>query len=221
MLETWTLAVLGLMNNTWAIWRLLRPAATRASTSHSRRVRPSCAVGGGAPATVVAAWGPRSRRARRARACTSASSSRAPSRPVTAAARRSTATAGGARAAGGGGGARRRGGVADAAGGGRAGLTEPLPGRRCRRPGGRAGRALLAGPLGKPKGVPGGQLRDADGGRADGGFAEPLEQRGGGAVVADPLAGAGGPGQLGAAGPEAQAQAIDPRGITGAGLHQR
>src|SRR5262249_58346554 len=53
MLETWTLAVLGLMNKAWAIWRLLRPDATRASTSHSRRVRPSCAAGG-APAAGVA-----------------------------------------------------------------------------------------------------------------------------------------------------------------------
>ena len=34
--ETCTLAVLGLMNSAWAIWRLLRPAATSTSTSTSR-----------------------------------------------------------------------------------------------------------------------------------------------------------------------------------------
>jgi hypothetical protein len=41
---------LGLMTNAWAIWRLLRPAATSANTSTSRRVRPSGSVGVGAPA---------------------------------------------------------------------------------------------------------------------------------------------------------------------------
>ena len=41
MLDTWTLAVLGEMNSSAAISRLLRPAATRRSTSSSRSVRPS------------------------------------------------------------------------------------------------------------------------------------------------------------------------------------
>src|SRR5690349_17295177 len=40
-LDTWTLAVLGEMNSTPAISRLLRPAATRRSTSSSRSVSPS------------------------------------------------------------------------------------------------------------------------------------------------------------------------------------
>jgi hypothetical protein len=34
--ETWTLAVLGVMNSSWPIWRLVRPAATSARTSASR-----------------------------------------------------------------------------------------------------------------------------------------------------------------------------------------
>jgi hypothetical protein len=95
MLETCTPTVLGLMNNAWAIWRLLRPAATSASTSTSRGVRPSCAAGAGAAAagTVAPAGGVRSRRARRASALTSASRGRAPRRPVMAAARPSTAAA--------------------------------------------------------------------------------------------------------------------------------
>src|ERR687898_2802773 len=42
MLETWTLAVLGLMNSAWAIWRLLPPAPTRARTSASRGVKRVC-----------------------------------------------------------------------------------------------------------------------------------------------------------------------------------
>src|SRR5438309_2501616 len=41
MLDTWTLAVLGEMNSSPAISRLLRPAATRRSTSSSRSVSPS------------------------------------------------------------------------------------------------------------------------------------------------------------------------------------
>ena len=44
MLETWTLAVLGLMNSSSAICRLLRPAATRLSTSRSRSVSPKDAL---------------------------------------------------------------------------------------------------------------------------------------------------------------------------------
>jgi len=58
MLETCTLAVLGLMNNAWAIWRLLRPAATSASTSASRGVRPSCSAGVDAPVATAGAPGP-------------------------------------------------------------------------------------------------------------------------------------------------------------------
>src|SRR5215207_3663559 len=38
--DTWTLAVLGVMNSAWPICRLVRPSATRASTSVSRRVSP-------------------------------------------------------------------------------------------------------------------------------------------------------------------------------------
>src|SRR4029450_3056372 len=55
MLETCTPTVLGLMNSAWAIWRLLRPAATSASTSASRGVRPSCAAGVDALAAGAAA----------------------------------------------------------------------------------------------------------------------------------------------------------------------
>jgi hypothetical protein len=36
---------LGVMNSAWPICRLVRPSATRASTSVSRRVRPSDAAG--------------------------------------------------------------------------------------------------------------------------------------------------------------------------------
>ena len=47
MLETWTVAVLGLMNSVSAIWALVRPIATSASTSCSRGVRPSAWSGDG------------------------------------------------------------------------------------------------------------------------------------------------------------------------------
>ena len=55
MFETWTPAVLSLMNSSAAIWRLVRPSATSASTSRSRGVRPN-----GSPA--AAAGGCRRRR---------------------------------------------------------------------------------------------------------------------------------------------------------------
>jgi hypothetical protein len=45
ILETWTLAVLGVMNSAWPICRLVRPSATSANTLTSRRVRPSEAAG--------------------------------------------------------------------------------------------------------------------------------------------------------------------------------
>jgi hypothetical protein len=45
ILETWMLAVLGVMNSAWPICRLVRPAATSASTSVSRRVSPRNAAG--------------------------------------------------------------------------------------------------------------------------------------------------------------------------------
>ena len=45
ILETWTLAVLGVMYSAWPICRFVRPAATNASTSASRCVRPSEAAG--------------------------------------------------------------------------------------------------------------------------------------------------------------------------------
>lgn len=44
MFDTWTLAVLGLMNSSSAIWRFVRPSLTRARTSISRRDRPCAAV---------------------------------------------------------------------------------------------------------------------------------------------------------------------------------
>jgi AAA ATPase domain len=56
-LETCTPTVLGLMNSSWAIWRLLRPAATNASISASRGVRPSCSAGVGAAAVGAVAAG--------------------------------------------------------------------------------------------------------------------------------------------------------------------
>ena len=49
MLDTWTLAVLGEINSSAAISRLLRPAATRRSTSSSRSVRPSSPPAAPAP----------------------------------------------------------------------------------------------------------------------------------------------------------------------------
>jgi hypothetical protein len=49
MLDTCTVAVLGLMKSASAIWRLVRPAATSASTSRSRGVRPSASSGDGCP----------------------------------------------------------------------------------------------------------------------------------------------------------------------------
>src|SRR6266511_2174877 len=65
MLETCTVAVLGLMNSVSAIWRLVRPSAISASTSCSRAVRPSRSSGDGgwgAGGGVVAASVPRLRR---------------------------------------------------------------------------------------------------------------------------------------------------------------
>ena len=47
MFETWTVAVFGAMNSASAIWRFVRPAATRASTSCSRAVRPRRSSGDG------------------------------------------------------------------------------------------------------------------------------------------------------------------------------
>src|SRR6266545_6801703 len=82
MLETCTVAVLGLMNSVSAIWRFVRPIATRASTSCSRAVRPSRSSGDGgwgAGRGVAAASVPRLRRPRRARASISARSGAAPS----------------------------------------------------------------------------------------------------------------------------------------------
>jgi hypothetical protein len=55
MLETCAPAVLGLTNNASAIWRLLRPLATRASASRSRGVRPSWWRLGGWPTGPAAA----------------------------------------------------------------------------------------------------------------------------------------------------------------------
>jgi hypothetical protein len=49
------LAVFSLMNRVWAICRLVRPAATRASTSSSRRVSPSERAADGAAASVAPA----------------------------------------------------------------------------------------------------------------------------------------------------------------------
>src|SRR5262249_34901671 len=59
MLETWTLAVLGLMNNAWAVWRVVGPAATSAGTSPSRRGRPRWGAGGGALAAGAGGGGGR------------------------------------------------------------------------------------------------------------------------------------------------------------------
>ena len=83
MLETCTVAVLGLMNRVSAIWALVRPIATRASTSCSRAVSPSGSSGDdGFAAAVAAASDPRSSRPRRARASSSARSGAAPSSTV-------------------------------------------------------------------------------------------------------------------------------------------
>ena len=51
MFETWTPAVFSLMNSSSAIWRLVRPSATRPSTSRSRRDSPK---GSGVPAAAGA-----------------------------------------------------------------------------------------------------------------------------------------------------------------------
>src|SRR6266508_3913242 len=92
MLETCTVAVLGLMNSVSAIWALVCPIATSASTSCSRAVRPSRSngdggwgPGGGLPCAAV----PRSRRPRRARASISARSGAASSALAVACAARS------------------------------------------------------------------------------------------------------------------------------------
>src|SRR5215471_13228315 len=87
-------------------------------------------------------------------------------------------------------------GLAETGVGGPVGLAEPLPRRRRGRPGRGVGRARLPRPLGSPLGVPAGHFWDAGGDRAGCGLAEPLEQRGCGAVVGGGLAGAAGPGQL-------------------------
>jgi hypothetical protein len=55
--------------------------------------------------------------------------------------------------------------------------------------------------------VPGGQLREAGGGVL-GGLAQPVQQRGRGGVVAERLAGAARPGQLGTAGPHPRPGAV-------------
>src|SRR5215216_7229453 len=80
-------------------------------------------------------------------------------------------------------GGQQRLGLAEAGVGGPVGLAQPLPGGNRRRPGSRVRLAGLPGPLGQPEGVPGGQLRDAGAGRAGDGLVEPLQQRGGGAIV--------------------------------------
>ena len=82
--ETWTLAVLGVINSAWPICRLVRPSATSASTSISRRVRPSEAAGeGGASGdAVVSAGSSRRRRPRWASTSTSRRSGSAPSATV-------------------------------------------------------------------------------------------------------------------------------------------
>ena len=48
--ETWRLAVLGVMNSAWPVWRLVRPAATRARTSVSRWVNATLVGMSGGPA---------------------------------------------------------------------------------------------------------------------------------------------------------------------------
>ena len=65
MLDTWTLAVFGLMNSAAAIWPLDRPDAMSASTSRPRSVRPN---GTGCSLAAAAAPGTGSPHGRRARA---------------------------------------------------------------------------------------------------------------------------------------------------------
>jgi hypothetical protein len=69
--------------------------------------------------------------------------------------------------------------------------------------------------------VPGGQLRETGSDRAGGGLVERLEQGAGRTVVAGRLAGAAGPGQLGAVGLDAHAEGVDRRGIARVVLDQR
>ena len=66
--------------------------------------------------------------------------------------------------------------------------------------------------------MPGGQLREAGGGRALVGLGEALQQCCGGGVVGGWLAGVAGPGQLGAVGLHPHAQGVDGRGVAGVGL---
>ena len=98
MFDTWTLAVLGEMNSSPAISRLLRPAATRRSTSSSRSVSPSPSPPPPAPPSPATAAPdpspPSSRiRARRARIAICSPSDRAPSRAASGAARCSRSAA--------------------------------------------------------------------------------------------------------------------------------
>src|SRR5215217_3928347 len=84
ILETWTLAVLGVMNSAWPICRFVRPSATSASTSTSRRVRPSEVAGEGRTSgdAVVSSGSSRRRRPRWASNSTSRRSGAAPSATV-------------------------------------------------------------------------------------------------------------------------------------------
>jgi hypothetical protein len=81
ILETWTLAVFGVMNSAWPICWLVRPSATSASTSASRGVRPSEAAGddGAFGAAVVSTGSSRRRRPRWARSSISRRSGPGPS----------------------------------------------------------------------------------------------------------------------------------------------
>lgn len=106
MLLTWTLTVFGLMNSSEPIWRLVCPAATRASTSCSRDDRPSPSsassgtIDGPAPATTSrprvtswstrrsSGWAPRARAVVAAAVASSVAWARSPDRSEASAARK-------------------------------------------------------------------------------------------------------------------------------------
>ena len=75
MFETWTPAVFSLMNSSSAIWRLVRPRATKPRTSRSRAVSRSAATAGSSSRPASG----RPHRARSARRARSAHAPRAPS----------------------------------------------------------------------------------------------------------------------------------------------
>ena len=158
MRDTCTLAVFSLMNSASPIWRFVRPAATRASTSSSRAVSPK--------GTAVASAG-RHRPSASGTAALAASASMASSEPAPRRAPRPPArlpaTAGGPRR-----GDRRRAPPRPGASGSRppgAGKPQPVPAPSRLGPTLRLGAALEPGPLGPPSRATAARTSEAGGAR--------------------------------------------------------